>query len=126
MRGGTGGLKAKKAKTAKPAAKHVSIVEPDLDSNSESNQTPNCTDLADDRLNRQQEIEDDEKEAEDRRRAQEAYRIANERWGESGRKMLEAYLVDGSTDETSADAAGITPQAVRKRLTTLRKKMTGQ
>lgn len=124
-RGGTGGRKAEKAGTAEPAVQHVSIGEPDFDSDSESGHKPDCADPVDDRLNRQQETEKHEEEAENRKRAQEVYRIAIERWGESGRKMIEAYLVEGSTDETAAKAAGITPQAVRKRKNTL-EKLTGR
>jgi hypothetical protein len=104
-RGGSGGQKVRKAGTE----------EPDED--------PGCIDagtLVDERLTPQQEIEDQEEKAESQNDAERAMRIALERWGPSGRRMLEA-LAEGQTGKKAAEAAGISAPALIKRRKTLAK-----
>ena len=110
-RGGTGGRKANKAGTAEPAAQHVSIGVPDEDDENDSDSTDPET-LADDRLSLQQTVEAQEN-------AKRALRIAIDRWGESGRAMLEV-LVEGQTKKDAAKVARISEPAVTKRIKTLK------
>jgi hypothetical protein len=113
-RGGSGGVKSEQAGTADPPAQHVQFGDPERD--------PGCIDpstLIDDRLNPEQQYQKHENEAADRDLALAAFRTAVERWGPSGKLMLQA-LSGGLTDKAAAEAAGITPQALRKRMKTLK------
>jgi hypothetical protein len=107
-RGGSGGRKAKKAGTAEHAAQHLPIGEVDEDSACIDPET-----LIDDRPN-------PEEKAEAQEVAEHAIRIAIDRWGPSGQRMLEA-LTAGKTDKEAAEAAGISAPAMTKRLKTLQK-----
>jgi hypothetical protein len=114
-RGGSGGEKSKQAGTAEPAAENVYFGDPRRD--------PACIDqatLIDDRLNPEQQYQEHEKQAADRNLAREAFRVAMERWGHSGNLMLQA-LADGLTDKAAAEATGISPPALRKRMKTLKR-----
>ncbi len=135
-RGGIGGPKARrKAKEAQRKA--TEIIEhvrmrgtPNPESDAEvprvlridhiDHDDINTETLMDDRPNPQLEAEAHEEEAEAQERARRAQCIAIDRWGESGRLMLEA-LGAGKTDKEAAKAAGITPPALSKRLKTMEK-----
>jgi hypothetical protein len=113
-RGGSGGQKAKKAGTAEPPVQHVPVGNPEVEENSP------FIEPKDDYPNPEQMIEAHEEVAKAKKDARFALRIAIDRWGASGQRMLEA-LAEGKTDKAAAEAAGISAPALIKRKKTLKK-----
>ena len=114
-RGGSGGKKAKKAGTAEPSVQHLSIDR--SQANPDSGRGSGCIDL-DDLVDEGSPPLDSS--IADKDLAAHAMSIALERWGDSGRRMLEA-LRDGCTDKQAADEADISAPALIKRRNTLKK-----
>lgn len=119
-RGGSGGEKAKKAGTAEPPVQHLSIDRPQA--NRDSGRDERCIDP--------DELLDEgspsiESTIVDKDLAAHAMRIAVQRWGDSGRRMLEAFQ-DRCTDKEAAERAGISAPALMKRRKTLKKLLSEQ
>jgi hypothetical protein len=76
--------------------------------------------VMDDRPNQMEEIEHMEEDVGTNATAALLMELSIEKWGEAGRKMLEA-IKNGKTDKEAAEAAGISPPAFIKRRDTLRK-----
>jgi hypothetical protein len=117
-RGGSGGQKAEKAGTKQPPVEHLTIWPPKEDDDASGSIDPET--LAGDVQTPQEQVEALEEKTQAQRAAEAAMRIAVKRWGEGGRRMLEA-LRSGETDKQAAKAAGISGPALIKRRDTLRK-----
>ncbi len=77
----------------------------------------------DDRENPQQQLESQQDEVRAFEVAKRAMQIARKRWGKSGERMLQS-LVAGQSRKTVAQAAGVVPSAIDKRLKALRQALS--